>query len=387
MLAEMLIVIAIATVLISVGIAAINPSKQIDRGNDTKRKADLITLQSAMERYFADNGDYPGAVGWCAQISSASYPEVKNALGSYIKNVPQDPKFKDTTNDYYYWHSAPREYRLYAVFEDTSSSEIVSEALNVDGGIPGCTGANTSYNVRAGSYTALAIAHTPTPTPSPTITPTPTQTPTPTPKFVQFDAQSDSGAEVSATTKSWSHTVSGANRLLLVGVVTESSRTVTATWKGTEAFTHVTSSPQGTSGSRYAYLLYLKNPTTGTGTIQVNLNSSDNLKAGAVSLKEVNQTTTFGTTVFVNTSGTTVTTGAIASESTGMIVDVVAAASNYIASTPGAGQTAFWNTIAGTTNPSGAGSYKTGQTSTTMSWSWGTSKSAVIIAVPVKAAP
>jgi len=289
---------------------------------------------------------------------------------------------------------------LYAVLEDTSDAEVVPSALGADGGIGSCTGANVSYNLRAGTYTALAIANTPTPIP-PTNTPTPippTNTPTPipptatpTPKFVQFDAQSNSGVEVSATTKSWSHTVSGSNRLLLLGVVTELSRTVTATWtaagQAAQALAHVTSSPQGTTGSRYAYLLYLKNPTIGTGTIQVNLSSSDNLKAGAVSLKEVHQTTTFGTTVFVNTSGTTVTTGAIASENTGMIVDVVAAASNYGASTPGGGQTAFWDTIAGTGNPSGSGSYKTGQTSTTMSWSWGTSKSAVIIAVPVKAAP
>ena len=392
MLAELLIVIAVATVLLTAGLALLNPSKQINRGNDAKRKADLITLQSAMERYYADTGDYPGTIGWCSQISNVSNSQVRDALGNYLKKIPKDPKYADTTSDYYYWHSAPGEYHLYVVLENTTDPDVAAGAVAADGGAAaGCTG--TAYNSRGGSYTALALAHTPTPiptnTPIPTATntPTPTVTPTPTPKFVQFDAQSNSGTEISAATVSWSHTVSGSSRLLLVGVVTELSKTVTATWKGTEAFAHVTSSPQGISGSRYAYLLYLKNPTTGAGTIQVNLNSSDNLKAGAVSLKEVHQTTTFGTTVFVNTSGTTVSTGAIASENTGMIVDVVAAASNTGVSTPGGGQTSFWDTIGGTSNPSGSGSYKIGQTSTTMSWSWGTSKSAVIIAVPVKAAP
>ncbi|MDP3941165.1 MAG: prepilin-type N-terminal cleavage/methylation domain-containing protein, partial [bacterium] len=263
-LVEILLVIAVSSVLLASGLSFLNPTYQLNRGNDAKRKADLLTLQSGLERFFADAGDYPGSVGWCAQISSVAYPQVKQALSNYITKVPQDPVYAGTTKDYYYWHYEDGQYRLYAVLDNTNDPVVIPQVLNADGGIPGCTDANLSYNYRNDSSSPLGPTSTPLPP-----TNTPTNTPTPTPKAVYVDSTSSSGAESSLASVSWSHAINGINRLLLVGVVTEISRTVTASWTPAstgiaESLAHVTSSPQGTSGDKYAYLLYRKNPTSGT---------------------------------------------------------------------------------------------------------------------------
>lgn len=211
-------------------------------------------------------------------------------------------------------------------------------------------------------------------------------TPTPTPKMVLVNATSNSGAEVNATSVTWQHTVGGTERALFVGVVTEISRTVTVTWMGTQTMTSIQS--LGTSGNQYAYLFYLVNPTAGTGNIVVTLNSSDNLKASAVSLANVHQTTPIGTpqgkTV---SSAVSITSNAISSSAYEKIVDVIAISSSAVGATPAIPQQQIWSTVGGSTNPSGAGSYRDGGSSVATSWSWTGTKGATLIAVPVKVAP
>ncbi len=211
-------------------------------------------------------------------------------------------------------------------------------------------------------------------------------TPTPTPKMVLVNATSNSGAEVNATSVTWQHTVSGTERALFVGVVTELSRTVTVTWMGSQTLTSIQS--LGTSGNQYAYLYYLVNPTAGTGNIVVTINSSDNIKAGAVSLTNVNQTTPIGTPQGKTVSSSvSITSNALSSSIYEKIVDVIAISSSAVGVTAAIPQQQIWSTVGGSTNPSGAGSYRDGGSSVTTSWSWSSSKGASLIAVPVKVAP
>lgn len=150
-LVELLVTIAVSSIIITVGITALNPGKQISRGNDAKRKADLLSIQTALERYYADNGDYPpiGSTTWCTQLSSTEFTDVKNSLETeYMNKVPQDPKFAGTDKDYFYWHYGSGRYRLYAVLENTDDPDVVEGALVSDGGVGGCTGANSNYNFR-----------------------------------------------------------------------------------------------------------------------------------------------------------------------------------------------------------------------------------------------
>ncbi len=144
---ELIIVIAVSMILLTLGITLLNPAFQLNRGNDARRKADLKSIQSGLERYYADTGDYPGVVDLCAQISNVANPQVKQALQNYLQIIPQDPKYAGTTKDYYYWHFAQRQYRLYGVLDNTADTDFVFQALNADGGSL-CTGYDSSYNYR-----------------------------------------------------------------------------------------------------------------------------------------------------------------------------------------------------------------------------------------------
>jgi len=59
---EVLIVIALISMLILGGIALIDPKKQIERAWDAKRKVDIRALQKIAEDYFNDKDAYPDSV-------------------------------------------------------------------------------------------------------------------------------------------------------------------------------------------------------------------------------------------------------------------------------------------------------------------------------------
>ena len=65
-LIELLIVISIIGVLMTIGI--ITYSKFLKDGRDTRRQADLKQIQSSLERYRADHGDYPTALTYLSGL-------------------------------------------------------------------------------------------------------------------------------------------------------------------------------------------------------------------------------------------------------------------------------------------------------------------------------
>lgn len=58
-LVELLIVIAVLSVLITGLIVVIDPLSQLQKANDSKRKSDLSEMQRALEVYYQDNRSYP----------------------------------------------------------------------------------------------------------------------------------------------------------------------------------------------------------------------------------------------------------------------------------------------------------------------------------------
>lgn len=148
-LVELLVVIGLLGVIATVSIILINPQAQINKSNDGLRKSDLVKIQSALEIYRADNGDYPGNIGWCSQLSSVSYQDIRQALTpQYMSTLPTDPKFGNTTEDYYYWHNEYGEYRLYAVLEFTGDPKVVANVQGSDGIVGSCPGASNQYNYK-----------------------------------------------------------------------------------------------------------------------------------------------------------------------------------------------------------------------------------------------
>lgn len=111
-LIEILIVISIIGVLTGISIFGLKGAREA--GRDTRRKADLESIRSALEMYKADNGTYP-AEAWCdSSIGSAgsACPPASSAGDwngtiatelepDYISNLPVDP-INDSTYYYYY---------------------------------------------------------------------------------------------------------------------------------------------------------------------------------------------------------------------------------------------------------------------------------------------
>lgn len=109
-LVEVIIVIAVLGILASSLIVLIDPISQTQKSRDSKRKADLKQIQSALELYRADNGAYPpnGSVR-----SGQSFSE--NGT-EYLKVVPVDPK--NTTPYIYTYNNTGNGYEIYVCAEN-----------------------------------------------------------------------------------------------------------------------------------------------------------------------------------------------------------------------------------------------------------------------------
>lgn len=108
-LVELIVVIAIISVLATSLLAVLNPLAQIQKANDTRRKADLSQIQKALESYYQDNGSYP-AEG--AGNTIFGVPWGTN-WGVYMNVLPKDPNLSNK----YIYVSNGQSYYLYANLE------------------------------------------------------------------------------------------------------------------------------------------------------------------------------------------------------------------------------------------------------------------------------
>ena len=95
-LTELMVVIFIIGLLATVVLINVLPSQ--DRAMVTKARADIATLETAMEQYRLDNLTYPGAADGLAALRAApaglSDPS-RYRPGGYIRNLPKDPWGRD----------------------------------------------------------------------------------------------------------------------------------------------------------------------------------------------------------------------------------------------------------------------------------------------------
>ncbi|MFA9288626.1 MAG: type II secretion system protein [Weeksellaceae bacterium] len=99
-LIELLVTIGMLSVLMSIVIVAINPSKQIANSNNAQRKVDINALANAVYQYASDNnGTLPAAIsttptevcrtgGTCTGLIDLS---VLTTNEKYLIKIPQDP--------------------------------------------------------------------------------------------------------------------------------------------------------------------------------------------------------------------------------------------------------------------------------------------------------
>lgn len=120
-LIELILVTAIIGLFAAGVIAVINPSQQVNKANDAKRKSDLATIQRALEAYYADNGRYPQAINNKIYAKNATV-NWGTSWQPYIDLLPKDPS---TGRTYVYGTSADgQRYGVYASLEKASDPQL-----------------------------------------------------------------------------------------------------------------------------------------------------------------------------------------------------------------------------------------------------------------------
>lgn len=174
---------------------------------------------------------------------------------------------------------------------------------------------------------------------------------------VAFDAVGPSSAGASATsptaTLSWSHTCTGANRLLVVGVAigdaSTGSLTTAVTYNGV-AMTSVGKVASNNQTAGYIEMFRLVNPPTGTNTVLVTPSVTANaVSAGSVSFTGVHQTTPLGTAVTAFGSSSTPSVTVTGTTSGNMVIDAACAGTAFTAST----RTSRWRRNTNTSTAAG----------------------------------
>lgn len=101
-LIELLVVIGILAILLAITLIAINPARQFQQANDTKRSSDVNAILNAVGQYAADNkGALPAGIpdttaGAAVIGSGAGQVDICSSLVTqYLAALPVDP----TTNN------------------------------------------------------------------------------------------------------------------------------------------------------------------------------------------------------------------------------------------------------------------------------------------------
>ena len=87
-LVELMVVIVIIGLLATVVLINVLPSQ--DKAMQTKARADIATLEQAMEMYRLDNFSYPADLNGLVQ-PPAGADATRYRSGGYIKKLPNDP--------------------------------------------------------------------------------------------------------------------------------------------------------------------------------------------------------------------------------------------------------------------------------------------------------
>ncbi len=89
-LVELLVVIGVISILAGATLTILNPEKQLQRARDSRRKADLQQIRSALELYRSDFGTYP-TTDW-VYSTAVGNSWIPGLSPDYLKTVPKDPK-------------------------------------------------------------------------------------------------------------------------------------------------------------------------------------------------------------------------------------------------------------------------------------------------------
>ena len=90
-LIELLVVIGILAVLLAITLIAVNPGEQLQKSEDTQRRADINSTLNAINQYMIDNNGTVTALGIGATGANLSSAACALLVPQYIAALPQDP--------------------------------------------------------------------------------------------------------------------------------------------------------------------------------------------------------------------------------------------------------------------------------------------------------
>lgn len=156
-LIELLVVISIIAILVAT--ATVSWTNAQVKGRDSKRKTDLKSIQESLELYYLANGKYPpynvgictgiyiDCVGYCAFVTSGSYPYMKDQLvPTFLSKMPEDPTWKgEQLWNYIYVKTASGKYELYGKLENAKDPDYIAGGITIPGW---CSGGVSAYTYR-----------------------------------------------------------------------------------------------------------------------------------------------------------------------------------------------------------------------------------------------
>lgn len=121
-LVELLVTITIIGILATIGVATYTRVQA--RARDGRRKADMATIQNALEMYASENnGSYPSRAGWARSTDGDDW--IPNLRPTFIKAIPKET---------YHQTSYPYQYRNDGTSQACTGGYLLRAYLETEGG-------------------------------------------------------------------------------------------------------------------------------------------------------------------------------------------------------------------------------------------------------------
>lgn len=156
-LIELLIVIAIIAVLATLALVSLTAAQQ--RSRDTKRVADMKSMQTAMELFYSENASYPGLNSSNTNDTdniANSWSDLSDIMRSYISALPVPPTNDASTGDVYMYaveNTALDSYILRGSLEDNEHIALDQDPNDTD------FGGTTAWALLISDETATSYDH------------------------------------------------------------------------------------------------------------------------------------------------------------------------------------------------------------------------------------
>ncbi len=126
-LIEMIVVIALLGIISTAILATIDPFGQLQKSNDTRRKADLESIQHALELYYQDNDKYPDSSADFQILNGATTVAWGSSWQPYMATLPKDPSL---SSSYVYYSPSTANGQTYYLYANLQRGSKDPQACN-----------------------------------------------------------------------------------------------------------------------------------------------------------------------------------------------------------------------------------------------------------------